>query len=186
MVLFLAMTHLNIEIKARHNDPDFVREYLKKNNADFKGVDQQVDTYFNVTNGRLKLREGNIENNLIYYKRTDESKAKESHFQLVNIPDSKALKEVLTQSLGIKIVVEKKREIYFIGNVKFHIDDVVGVGSFMEIEASNMHDEISRDRLQEQCDFYMGEFGIKDEDLIAFSYSDMLLGKDDLIGVELF
>lgn len=171
------MFHLNVEIKARHDHPDFVREYLKKQDADFKGVDHQIDTYFIVTNGRLKLREGNIENNLIFYKRSDEPKTKESQFQLVNVPEANVLKEVLTQCLGIKIVVEKKREIYFIGNVKFHIDEVARLGSFIEIEASNLHDDVSKERLQEQCDFYIKQFGIKDEDLIAFSYSDMLLDK---------
>jgi len=179
------MSHLNIETKARHDHPDFVREYFKKNNAEFKGIDHQIDTYFNVTHGRLKLREGNIENNLIYYKRGDESRAKESHFQLVDIPEAKLLKEVLSQSLGIKIVVEKKREIYFIGNVKFHIDEVARLGRFIEIEASNLHHRVSKERLQEQCNFYIGEFGIKDEDLVAFSYSDMLMAKGDVMEVEL-
>lgn len=179
------MTHLNVEIKARHHNRDFIRQYLKKHNADFKGTDHQIDTYFNVANGRLKLREGNIENNLIYYSRNDESKAKESHFQLVHVPDAKDLKEVLTQCLGVKIVVEKEREIYFIGNVKFHIDDVVGLGRFTEIEASNLHDQISKEGLQEQCNFYLKAFGIKDEDLIAFSYSDMLLEKDQAVRVDL-
>jgi adenylate cyclase class 2 len=179
------MTHLNVEIKARHHNPDFIRQYLNKHNADFKGTDHQIDTYFNVANGRLKLREGNIENNLIYYNRNDESKAKESHFQLVHVPDPKVLKEVLTQCLGVKIVIEKQREIYFIGNIKFHIDNVAGLGSFTEIEASNMYAQISKDGLQEQCNFYLKEFGIKDEDLIAVSYSDMLLEKDQAIRVEL-
>jgi adenylate cyclase, class 2 len=179
------MSHLNIEIKARHNHPDLLREYFKKNNAEFKGVDHQIDTYFNVIHGRLKLREGNVENNLIYYKRSNESKAKESHFQLVNIPEAKILKEVLAQSIGIKIVVEKNREIYFIGNVKFHIDDVATLGSFIEIEASNLHHQVSKERLQEQCNFYIGEFGIKDEDLVAFSYSDMLMPEGNVMEVEL-
>ena len=177
------MTHLNVEIKARHLNPNSIRNYLKKHNADFKGTDHQVDTYFNVLSGRLKLRQGNIENNLIYYCRTDELKAKESHFQLVQVPDANILKEVLTQSLGIKVVVEKDREIYFIDNVKFHIDIVVGLGSFMEIEASNLHGDISKERLQEQCNFYLKEFEIRDEDLIAFSYSDMLLKEDHAVGV---
>ena len=179
------MSHLNIEIKARHNNPNFLREYFKRNNAEFKGVDHQIDTYFNVSHGRLKLREGNIENNLIYYKRSNESKAKESHFQLVSIPEAKILKEVLTQSVGIKIVVEKNREIYFIGNVKFHIDEVAGLGSFVEIEASNLHHGVSKERLEQQCNFYMVEFGINDEDLVAFSYSDMLMPEGDVMEVEL-
>jgi adenylate cyclase, class 2 len=179
------MPHLNVEIKASHDHPNLVREYLQKQDADFKGVDHQIDTYFNVTNGRLKLREGSIENNLIYYKRINEPKAKESQFQLVNIPEANVLKEVLTQCLGIKIVVKKKREIYFIGNVKFHIDEVADLGSFIEIEASNLHDHVSKERLGKQCDFYIKQFGIKDEDLIAFSYSDMLMAKGGALGVEL-
>jgi adenylate cyclase, class 2 len=179
------MFHLNVEIKARYDRPDIVREYLKENSAEFKGLDHQIDTYFNVTNGRLKLREGNIENNLIYYNRSNESKVKESQFELINIPDANILKEVLTQCLGIKIVIEKKREIFFIDNVKFHIDEVVGLGSFIEIEASNLHVQVSKERLEEQCNYYVTQFGIKDEDLIAFSYSDMLMAKGDVIGVEL-
>jgi len=179
------MSHLNIEIKARHDRPDFVRKYLKEHNADFKGVDHQIDTYFNVTHGRLKLREGNIENNLIFYNRSNESKARESRFQLVKIPEAKALKDALTQSLGIKIVVEKKREIYFIDNVKFHIDEVAGLGSFVEIEASDLYDQVSKERLQEQCNFYIGEFRIRDQELVPFSYSDMLLGTGDVSEVKL-
>src|SRR5690348_3858358 len=128
------MSFLNVEIKARHSNTDHVRSYLLSQNADFKGTDHQVDTYFNVASGRLKLREGNIENNLIYYKRDNQAGPKSSHFHIVKVPDSKSLKEILAQSLGIKVIVEKKREIYFIDNVKFHIDEVPGLGSFIEIE----------------------------------------------------
>ncbi len=169
------MTHLNIEIKAACNNPGFIREYLKKNNAEFKGTDHQTDTYFNVPNGRLKLREGNIENNLIFYERSDKPGAKESNFRLIHVPDAKGLKEVLTKSLGIKIIIEKKREIYFIGNVKFHIDEVTGLGNFAEIEASNLYAEKSKEQLQNQCEFYLNAFGIKEQNLIAVSYSDMLI-----------
>jgi len=173
--LFLTMAHLNIEIKAKYSNPQFIREYLRKNNAEFRGTDQQVDTYFTVRNGRLKLREGNIENNLIYYDRSDEPGPKGSHFHLVNIPDAEKLKEVLIKSLGIKVVVKKKREIWFIDNVKFHIDEVPGLGSFVEIEAGNINADVSKEKLQEQCEFYLKAFGIKNEDLIKVSYSDMLL-----------
>jgi len=171
------MPLLNVEIKVRYNDPDFMRRYLLEDGADFKGVDQQTDTYFNVLHGRLKLRQGIIENNLIYYERSNQAGPKSSHFQLVAVPDAEALKEILSASLGIKIIVQKKREIYFIGNVKFHIDEVPGLGSFAEIEASNKYADLPKEKLQEQCDFYMRELKIKDEDLISVSYSDLLLSK---------
>ena len=132
------MPFLNVEIKARSNNPAGIRNYLLVNNADFKKVDEQTDTYFNVKNGRLKLREGNIENNLIFYERANQAGPKNSHFHLVKVEDAKAMKEILTKSMGVKVVVKKKREIYYISNVKFHIDEVPGLGSFVEIEAGNI------------------------------------------------
>jgi adenylate cyclase, class 2 len=125
----------------------------------------------------LKLREGNIENNLIYYERENKPGLKQSHFHLVKVEDAEGLKQVLTESMGIKVIVKKRREIYYIDNVKFHIDEVPGLGSFMEIEAGNILADLSKEKLQEQCDFYMGEFGIRSEDIIDVSYSDMLLEK---------
>lgn len=171
------MAFLNIEIKAKCGNPSFIRNYLVSNGAEFRGTDEQTDTYFNVANGRLKLREGNIENNLIYYERSNQAGPKGSHFNLVKVEDAEELKEVLTKANGIKVVVKKRREIYFIKNVKFHIDDVPGLGSFAEIEAGNRFEDIPEEKLQEQCDFYMKEFEVKEEDLIDMSYSDMLLTK---------
>lgn len=171
------MTFLNIEIKAKCADPSLVRNYLLSNEADFKGIDEQTDTYFNVPNGRLKLREGNIENNLIFYERTNQAGPKNSHFQLVKVEDAAGLKEVLTKSNGIKVVVKKKREIYYIRNVKFHIDEVPGLDSFVEIEAGNRFEDIPDEELRRQCDFYLQVFDIKKEDLIEVSYSDLLMKK---------
>ena len=169
------MPFLNVEIKARCHDPEKIRTYLLDHNAEFKGVDEQTDTYFDVPAGRLKLREGNIENNLIFYERNDQQGPKKSHFHLVKVEDAKGLKEVLSKSNGVKAVVKKKREIYFIGNVKFHIDEVPGLGSFAEIEAGNVFADLSQDELQQQCDFYMNELEINPDDLVENSYSDMLM-----------
>lgn len=171
------MSFLNVEIKAKCSNAGFIHNYLLQHHSDFRGVDLQTDTYFNVPNGRLKLRQGNIENNLIFYQRDNQPGPKQSHFHLVNIPDAEALKEVLAKSTGIKIIVEKKRSIYFIENIKFHIDEVKDLGSFIEIEASNKYADLPIEKLQMQCDYYMKEFQIKEEDLISVSYSDMLLDK---------
>lgn len=166
-----------MEIKARCAEPAAIRQFLVNNGADYKGLDQQTDTYFNVPNGRLKLREGNIENNLIYYERSNQAGPKDSFFRLVKTEDSTGLKEALAKAMGIKVEVKKSREIYFIRNVKFHIDEVPGLGSFVEIEAgNNLAPEMTRDHLKEQCEYYLQQFAIRPEDLLEMSYSDMLLG----------
>ena len=72
-------------------------------------------------------------------------------------------------------VVDKKREIYFIKNVKFHIDTVVGLGEFIEIEAIDMDGSIGKDKLDSQCKEYIKLLNIMDKDLISDSYGDLIL-----------
>lgn len=169
------MSFLNIEIKARCKNLDRIRHILNQNNAVFKGLDHQIDTYFNCQNGRLKLREGNIEHHLIHYDREDKAMSKRSLVTLYRPQPDSALKDILTKSLGILVVVDKKREIYFIDNVKFHLDTVIGLGSFVEIEAIDNTGDIGQQKLRQQCEDNIKLFGIQSDDLIEFSYSDMLL-----------
>jgi predicted adenylyl cyclase CyaB len=169
------MPFINIEIKARTNNADAIRQYLLAHGAEFKGIDYQTDTYFAVPKGRLKLRQGNIENNLIWYERNDQPGPKQSSFQLLPVQDADGLKAILTNSIGIKVIVEKKREIYFIDNIKFHIDVLQGLGHFVEIEASNKTADLPVEQLHEQCHYYMHAFAIMPGDLVFNSYSDMLV-----------
>jgi adenylate cyclase, class 2 len=168
------MSFLNVEIKARCGDPQGVRSVLQGRSAEYKGLDRQVDTYFTVPRGRLKLREGNIENSLIFYERNNQAGPKDSNVSLCKAVPDPALKEVLTQALGVIKTVDKRREIYFIGNVKFHIDQVQGLGSFVEIEAIDRTGDIGREKLLEQCRHFMQLLGISDKDLVTGSYSDMV------------
>ncbi|HEY4715423.1 MAG TPA: class IV adenylate cyclase [Candidatus Paceibacterota bacterium] len=168
------MSHLNVEIKAYCQDQDKVRSILKERNADFKGLDHQIDTYFKVNAGRMKLREGNIENFLISYDREDKEGPKESKVNLFKFDPKSNLKDMLVKSLGVLMVVDKQREIYFIDNVKFHIDEVKDLGKFMEIEAIDMDGSLGKEKLLKQCQEYMKLFDIQESDLISKSYSDLL------------
>lgn len=167
--------HINVEFKALCENPDKVREILTSQGADYKGRDHQVDVYFNVPNGRLKLRKGNIENSLIGYQREDVAGSKQSNVHLFKTEPGTPLEEILTTTLGVKVVVDKQRDIYFIGNVKFHVDEVQGLGSFVEVEAIDLEGNIGREKLQQQCNQYKALLGVRDEDLLAKSYSDLLM-----------
>lgn len=166
---------INIELKARCRDPNRVRGILTNEGADYKGRDHQVDVYFNVLHGRLKLRKGNIENSLIGYHREDIAGSKQSNVYIFTTVPGTPLEEILTTTLGVKVIVDKQRDIYFIRNVKFHVDEVQGLGSFVEVEAIDLEGNIGRERLQQQCNQYKAMLGIRDEDLLAKSYSDLLL-----------
>lgn len=169
------MPHINFEFKARTNVLERLEKRLLELNPVFVGEDRQTDTYFDVHRGRLKLREGNIENALIYYERQNAAGAKQSDILLYKHQPDKSLKDILIKLHGIKVVVNKIRKIYFIENVKFHFDTIKELGTFVEVEAIDNTGNIGIKKLKEQCEKYADLFEIKNEDYISLSYSDMIL-----------
>ena len=173
------MKHLNVELKAKCNNVAHIRHLLGELGADFIGIDHQIDTYFNTPTGRLKLREGNIEKSLIHYCRQEVAGIKKSEVSLYHPQGEIAsLKQLLEAALGTWVAVDKKREIYFIKNVKFHLDEVAGLGSFVEIEAIDKDGSIGEAHLSAQCNHYLNLFRIGNEDMLAESYSDLLASKN--------
>lgn len=166
---------VNVEIKASADNQSEIREILKARDAIVKGIDHQIDTYFNVKVGRLKLREGNIENNLIHYVRENKKGPKQSDILLYKSKPASTLKAILAKCIGVLTVVDKRREIYFIDNVKFHVDTVKDLGTFVEIEAIDADGSIGVDKLYQQCELYLELFGIEKDKLISESYSDLIL-----------
>lgn len=165
---------LNIEIKARTSRSEAIRQTLKEKQADFRGTDHQTDTYFHCQSGRMKLRQGNIEQSLIHYERSDQAGPKASHVSLYYPKPGPELKTLLSNALGVWKEVRKAREIYFVDNVKIHLDTVDGLGTFVEIEAIDRDGSIGEDKLLEQCQYFMAEFHIEEGDLLEQSYSDMV------------
>jgi predicted adenylyl cyclase CyaB len=164
----------NIELKARLHDMAAAREVAQRVATASLGVQQQTDTYFQCRHGRLKLREiGGQPAQLVSYERPDRNDAKGSDYQLIDIPDPAALKQALSSAMGVHIVVEKLREIYLVDNVRIHLDDVAGLGEFLEFEAvlsADCDDAAGHRQLAE----LQAAFGIRQEDLLAGSYADLL------------
>ena len=131
------MDKVNVEFKARIGDIDHARARLRTLNPRELGLDHQTDTYFVVPEGRLKLREGGIEQSLIFYRRPDQAKTRESHVVYASLDQTAELKRVLIAALPVLGVVEKDREIFYVGETKIHLDRVTGHGFFLEVEASS-------------------------------------------------
>jgi adenylate cyclase, class 2 len=167
----------NYEFKARARNLNSLEEKLLGLKPVFIGEDRQVDTYFNVPAGRLKLREGKIENALIYYERPDTPDAKQADIILYKHKPEKSLKDILSKVHGVKVVVEKTRKIYFIRNVKFHFDTINELGTFIEVEAIDETGQYDIEKLKEQCNSYFSFLGLENSDYINRSYSDMILDK---------
>jgi adenylate cyclase class 2 len=167
-----------IEFKAAIPDIAAAEIKLQTLSPFFKGEDHQVDTYFNTTHGRLKLREGDIESALIWYDRPNDAGNKLSNVLLYKPNPGTDLKNILTQSNGIKAIVDKKRKIYFINNVKFHFDNVKGLGQFIEVEAIDEDGSLGVDHIKAQCEHYARFFEIEQQQYISHSYSDLIIEKN--------
>ncbi len=135
-----------------------------------------VDTYFKVPTGRLKLREiSDQESILIFYERDDEKGSKASNYFISPIQDPEALKDVLSRSLGVKVIVDKHRKLYMLKNTRIHVDMVSELGNFMELETvirSQTREEAMDEHLK-----VIELLGIRNDDLVEKSYSDLLLAK---------
>lgn len=71
------------------------------------------------------------------------------------------------------MVVDKRREIYFVGNVKIHLDRVRGLGKFAEVEAISRGGSLVK--VRNQARRFQNLFGIAASDIVPQSYSDLIL-----------
>ena len=169
------MKLLNFEFKARLNNEQQVRAALKRLDARFIGTDHQIDTYFRVPSGRLKVREGRLENALIFYRRANARRARQASVEMMLLPRRNSLRAILARSLGTLAVVDKRREIYFVKNVKIHLDRVHRLGKFLEVEAISRGGDVKK--IRSQASQFQELFGITAKDIVAESYSDLILAK---------
>ncbi len=163
-----------VEIKARCSDHENVRRKLKEWGAKFLGRETQVDIFYHVPRGRLKLRRSESENLLIGYERPDIRGPKHCRVNLYACGDAEALDRVLADCLGRKVVLKKEREHYILGNVKFHLDHVEQLGTFLEIEVLGKRGVDKVSDLMAICHDFMNRCGVKPEDLVEQAYADLL------------
>jgi len=162
----------NLEIKARITSKEKAIDIAKTLPSNYSGELLQTDTYFITTSGRLKLREINQKTaELIYYNRIEDLRERMSDFQIFPTDNPKMLKTILSDSFGIKTVVKKQRQLYLYNDTRIHIDTVEQLGAFIEFEVPvNSGEEDAHKKMQ----FLVDRFGLKKDDFILKSYSDLL------------
>jgi predicted adenylyl cyclase CyaB len=164
----------NIEIKARVGDINAVRAIAEKLTDRPGTVFSQEDTFFHAPQGRLKLRVlAPDQGQLIYYERADAAGPKRSEYFVAPTADPAALKAVLAPCLGVRGVVRKQRALYWVGHTRVHLDEVEGLGSFLELEVMLGPGQTAEEGQAIARDL-MGRLGIQECDLIEGAYMDLL------------
>jgi len=164
----------NLEVKAVDPDPQATLQAALELGAEDHGVLHQRDTYFHSVISRLKLREAPPRPaELIAYDRADLAGPTVSLYRVVAVADHLALIDALSDSLGVRCVVEKARRLLLWHNVRIHLDRVSGLGHFVELEAVATAPGglvVERDRVEQLRQV----LGIADERLVSRGYADML------------
>jgi predicted adenylyl cyclase CyaB len=164
--------HRNLEYKAQLLDLAAAVRTAEELGAVDRGESRQVDTYFHVPGGRLKLRESaGREAQLIAYTRDEQHAERWSSYRVAPISEAAAVHQVLAASLGTRGTVEKLRRVFLWNDCRIHLDVVVGLGQFIEFEVlsqGNPNDDYRR------MAALMRAFGLSEEQAILASYADLL------------
>ena len=173
--------NLELEVKSRCHNLAKVRSQLKRLGAKFIGQVHQVDTYYQISpdyylNRRPKLRIREEKNKrqvfLEYHVPINAFKAKEFETSLGDAKIGRVILEKLGYRVGL--VVDKKREKYRMGKINIDLDQLRGLGNFIEVEIMN---NATRQSLKMIYQF-LEKLGISKSDNIAGqSYVNLLWQK---------
>lgn len=170
----LGVSARNIEIKARVSDLPRCRARVASLAPTPPEVLAQTDTFFAVPRGRLKLRQfSDGSGELIFYERPDGAGPKGSLYSRCACPEPQAVSAVLAHALGVRGVVEKRREVFMIGRSRIHLDEVRGLGTFLEIEVvlGEREGDAEGERVAREL---LAAFGVPASDLVGRAYLDLL------------
>ncbi len=163
-----------VELKARVDSPQGIEGRLRAAGATFQSTLRQRDIYFGGVRGRLKLRlERPGRDQLVWYDRPDKADTKESRIVLSALPPDHGLEGVLTPALGVRVVVAKVRKVFDWRGTRVHLDEVEGLGSFLEFEKTLDHPE-SGPSAHAELKAMLGELSVPFDALESGSYSDLL------------
>ncbi len=164
----------NIEIKARVADPETLLTTAKNLVGAKPEIIRQTDTFYQVAAGRLKVRQfDDGTGELIFYRRPDAEGPKTSDYAISRTADGAALQGLLAAALPVRGVVLKTRQLLLAGRTRIHLDEVEGLGSFMELEVLLKEGEDPA-RGQAEAAELMGKLGIGATDLVSGAYIDLL------------
>jgi len=164
----------NVEWKARSCDPERQRQLAARLAGGPPEVLEQVDTFFPVSNGYLKLRQfSRGRGELIHYVRPVQAGPKLSSYSVVPTDQPEALRDLLAEALGVYGEVRKRRHVYIVGQSRIHFDKVELLGSFLEVEVV-LRPEQSVAEGERIAASLRGELEVSEDELVEGAYITLL------------
>jgi predicted adenylyl cyclase CyaB len=167
----------NVEIKARLSDRAAAEAIAGSLCDSGPQVIHQEDVFFQVEGARLKLRIFDADRGeLIRYERADVADARVSKYSIARTSDPRILLEILGRTLGEIGTVRKKRTLYLAGQTRIHLDEVEGLGDFLELEVV-MRPRQTAAEGKAIAEELLAKFEITPGQLLGEAYVDLLQRK---------
>lgn len=163
----------NLEIKLKLNSFHEKLQLLKKIGAKQTQILNQKDIYYAVPKGLLKLRTENKKSTLIFYNREEKRKRRWSEFYLLKI-DDKNSSSFLKKLFAVEAVVQKKRKLFLFYNTRIHLDNVKGLGKFLELETLVVNDKPDAEMRFKEIIYFLK---LDQSKQIRKSYRDLIIEK---------
>ena len=164
----------NIEIKAILRNRTAAEAVAARLSGGAPETLRQEDFFFKCNGARLKLRIlAPDQGELIRYERDDLADARRSRYLIARTTDPKVLLDILTATLGRTGVVTKMRTLYLVGQARVHIDEVEGLGEFLELEVVLKPGQ-SEQEGKSIAAMLLIDFGIDKQQIVAEAYVDLL------------
>jgi predicted adenylyl cyclase CyaB len=163
----------NIETKAAIKNRDAAVATAARLSDSGPEIIHQEDVFFRCQAARLKLRIFDRNHGeLIRYQRENVAEARCSRYSIARTSDPQVLLEILTDTLGRLGAVKKTRTLYLAGQTRIHIDQVEGLGDFLELEVVLRPGQSEAEGKEIAAEF-LREFGIGQRELIGEAYVDL-------------
>lgn len=167
----------NVEIKARVDNLDRLRPIAERLTTEPPRIIVQEDIFFACSRGRLKLRIfPDNTGEIIHYVRPDAAEARLSHYEIYRTSTPQVLRRILTSAYGQTVVVKKTRTLYLAGQTRIHLDEVLDLGTFVELEVVLTPGQAAEEghRIAREL---MKQLEIQPANLVPCAYADLLAAK---------
>ncbi|KAI1718409.1 CYTH domain-containing protein [Ditylenchus destructor] len=169
-------SYKTVTLKARVDDVEQMESAIFHLTESMGYLRFSQDIYFDVPFGQMKLRikqPGQDRGELISYKQTNNIGPNFSESRVTEVHGVQRLRNTLALSLTELGTISKKRRIYVKENIHVNLDEVEGLGCFLDIDIHS--NGRKTEEVLKQAEAVQQTLCIQNSQLIPFSYFELYL-----------
>jgi predicted adenylyl cyclase CyaB len=162
---------INLELKTEVKSEQDLENKIQLMGAKYIETLKQKDIYYLNPDSLLKLRIQNGTYQLIKYLRNETVGDRWSDYEILNLSGSN-VEEFLNSIFKTEVSVNKQRKLYIFKHTRIHLDNVLDLGKFLELET--VVEDISKQEAISEFNDVVNSLNLDLNRQIKKSYRDLL------------